>query len=52
MAVASRGGSFILYALRSMAEIRGAVQGDGSIDESRFQPVKEVSILTGGKLNT
>lgn len=44
MAVAAHQGSFCLYALKSMDEIRGAVQGDGLMDGSRFQPVKEVSI--------
>ncbi len=45
MAVAAHEDCFSLYALKSMDEIRGAVQRDGAMDESRFQPVKEVSFL-------
>jgi hypothetical protein len=45
MAVAAYEDCFSLYALKSMDEIRGAVQRDGAMDESRFQPVKEVSVL-------
>lgn len=52
MAVAAHEGFFSLYALKPMDEIRRAVQADGSMDERRFQPVKEVSIPSSGKLDS
>lgn len=51
MAVAAYEGSFALYALKSMDEIRGAVQGNGAMCESRFQPVKQVSVFDSGKFS-
>lgn len=50
MAVAAHERSFSLYALKSMDEIREAVQAEGSMDERRFQPVREVSISTSENL--
>lgn len=52
MAVAAHKGSLSLYALKPMDEIRSAVQAGGSMDERRFQPVKEVSFPTSGKPNS
>lgn len=52
MAVAAHKGSFSLYALKPMDEIRSAVQAGGSMDERQFQPVKEVSFPTSGKPNS
>lgn len=50
MAVAAHEGSLSLYALKPIDEIREDVQGDEFLDERRFQPVKEVSILNSRDL--
>ena len=50
--MAAHEGSFSLYALKSMDEIREAVQTDDAMDEVRFRPVKEVSIPAPGKQNS
>ena len=50
--MAAHEGAVSLYALKPIDEIRSAVHVDGSMDETRFQPVKEVSIPTSGKLDS
>lgn len=44
MAVAAYEGSFVLYALKPMDEIRRGIEGVGTIHASRFEPVRGVSL--------
>lgn len=45
MAVAAFEGSLVLYALRSMDEMRQDVEGTGDIRSENFMPVREVSAM-------